>query len=193
MLGTTDNGNVNDIIDKKMEDEFRTEKQIGIKLKEQIREAEEDHKELVHHLRLVGKERDVTFVAKNGNEMTLQKVGMRFANMLRYKDNVIRDNETCAREIDSLAHEDQENLRVIQLLTDDISHIGRDRDRASANYRNLQDQFDQVYYKNEAELRDLGYGYRKSKSIHAAQVMMNLLRKVFMLRIKMNFQIILKD
>lgn len=135
----------------------------------------------------------MTFVAKNGNEITLQKVGMRFDNMLRYKDNIIRDNETCARVIDDLGREDSENLRAIQVLTDDLTHVSRDRDRAEANYRNLQDQFDEVYYKNEAELRDLGYGYRKSKSIHAAKVMGNLLSGICNQRIKMNFQIILKD
>lgn len=51
-------------------------------------------------MRILQAQKDVTVVSKNGNEMNLQKVSMRFEDMLVYRQTVINDLQDILRNLD---------------------------------------------------------------------------------------------
>ena len=70
-LGTDDNTNVADIIDKNSEELLREEKRRGVQLREQVKELDLERKEILDQLKLLQGDKDVTIVRRDGNQMNL--------------------------------------------------------------------------------------------------------------------------
>lgn len=75
-LGTSDNGHITEIIDQEMEDKFRTAKEETVRLKEQIKAMQVEKEDVLHQLKLLQGEKDVTIVTRTGREVNLQKATM---------------------------------------------------------------------------------------------------------------------
>ena len=59
-----------------MEIAFRVEKQRNIELREKIRANEQEHQSIIRELKILNSNKDVTYVSKNGNLISLTKIEM---------------------------------------------------------------------------------------------------------------------
>jgi hypothetical protein len=88
-LGTADNGEIKDIIDKDMERQFRIEKQTNLQLRERIKAEKTEKESISREIEYLLSQKDVTFVSRDGNQLNLNRVAMSIDDLVAYRKEVM--------------------------------------------------------------------------------------------------------
>jgi valyl-tRNA synthetase len=88
-LGTADNGDINEMIDKDLEESFKKEKHLNVQLKEKLKECEMEKLQIIEQLDLLEAKQEVTVVTKTENHVDLDKSMMNINELINYRRTVI--------------------------------------------------------------------------------------------------------
>jgi hypothetical protein len=104
-LGTADNGEIRDVIDKEMEQQFKAEKQKNLELRELIRANKQEYDAALEHLSILLEQKDVTYVTKHGNQISLGRIAMTIDELIKYRETILRNCEDLSLELQNFSRE----------------------------------------------------------------------------------------
>ena len=87
-----------------------------MQLKEQLRECEVEKERIVEQLKFLEAQKNVTVVAKTGENLDIEKTTMNVNEMLRYKATIVGNLEEVERDLRTLSAEEVACVSTIDSL-----------------------------------------------------------------------------
>ena len=138
----------------------------------------------MEQLRYLAGQRDVTFVQRQGDQMSLDKAKMGINDMLRYRETVILDHEAAARDVDLLRADDITLSRAIDALYEDIRRVQDDRAQIARQLKDIENLYDNQHREQNRQLSEVHYRFRHSKRRMGGKVVYKALEKMLKLHLK---------
>ena len=186
-LGTADNGNVNEVIDKTLEEQFRKEKHLNVQLKEKLKECEVERLEVGEQLKLLEAQKEVTVVAKTDDHVDLEKAQMTFDEMVNYRGKVLRNLEEVNSEIQSLLRQEDDLVREVDRMERQVAVARTDRNRYAEQITQLKGILDDGTQMIGRDQGDLERELRRNRLMLAGKVLSNALEFAVYKTKKSNF------
>ena len=126
-LGTSDNGHLNDVIDKDLEAQFKKEKHLNIQLKEKLKECEYEKERIKEQLKFLEGQKDVVVVTKTGGHMDIETSSMSINEMLLYRDTILKNLEEAQRDVELLRIDEVNCVRTMDEMHHKIDSTLQER------------------------------------------------------------------
>lgn len=186
-LGTADNGEVRDIIDKEMEHNLKREKQRNMELRELINANRADYDAALKQLNFLQQQKEVTCVTWRGNQVSLGRIAMTIDELLRYRESVLRSCQDLQAELQT-QHLQQDPLeRELRTLEAEVQRIALERESLREQIHSSQRKFDDLCYRNGSKARDECTYFRRTKSRFSGKVLSLALESVFRSHLQQHF------
>lgn len=129
----------------------------------------------------------MTFVTKHGNQISLGRIAMTIDELIKYRETILRNCEDLALELKNLSREADPLEHELRALQEDLSRLDRERLSLREQVAAAQHRFDDVYYRNEANVRAQCALHRRSLTRYSAKVLSQTLARAFKRQLQLHF------
>lgn len=141
-LGTADNGEITDMIDRDLEEQFKVEKHLNVQLKTKIKECEMEKMTIIEQLKQMEAKHDVTVVSKTEQHIDLEKAEMNVTELINYRKKVADNLVQVEHDMQAMIREEDQVYSEIHALEQKIASIRVERNHHANNIQYAKNQMD---------------------------------------------------
>lgn len=176
-LGTADVGEISEIIDKDLEEQFRKEKHMNIQLKEKLKECEMEKLQIIEQLTMLDGQKEVTVVSKKEDHMLFESTNMTVDELVAYRGVVIKNIEDCERDM-VLNDKDEALCREhVYELEKQVGKVQSERTKYAEGILKLQTILDDGTSLMLRDKNDLNYELKRNRLRLAGKVLSGAIGK----------------